>query len=315
VQTLLVDHVAKSFASTQAVRDVSFAAERGEIFALLGPNGAGKTTTIRMILDLIRPDAGRIAVLGAPPGEAVRDRIGYLPEDRGLYKGMKLLDCLAFLGGLKGLRPAEARRRALALLERFELAAHAQKKVSELSRGMQQKAQLIAALQHAPELVIVDEPFAGLDPVNVRLIKDVLREQAAAGTTVILSAHEMHLVQEIAGRMVMLSRGEVVLYGTVAEVRRSFAPNAVLVEGQGQLGPLSGVLSVEPRPGGALLQLEPGASPQAVLRALSASSFAVERFEVALPTLDDIFVQVARGGAGAQRAASPPSPVLSKDEA
>jgi ABC-2 type transport system ATP-binding protein len=308
VQTLVVDHVAKSFARTQAVRDVSFAVESGEIFALLGPNGAGKTTTIRMILDLIRPDAGSISVLGGPTSDAARDRIGYLPEDRGLYRGMKLLDCLAFLGGLKGLRSAEAKRRALALLERFELAEHAQKKVSELSRGMQQKAQLIAALQHAPALVIVDEPFAGLDPVNVRLIKDVLREQAAGGTTIILSAHEMHLVQEIAGRMVMLNRGEAVLYGPIADVRRSFAPNAVLVEGHGQLGPLPGVMSVQTTPAGALLQLEPGASPQAVLRALGSSSFFVERFEVALPTLDDIFVQVAQGGASFAPALAPEAP-------
>jgi ABC-2 type transport system ATP-binding protein len=297
VQTLVVDHVAKSFARTQAVRDVSFAVESGEIFALLGPNGAGKTTTIRMILDLIRPDAGSISVLGGPTSDAARDRIGYLPEDRGLYRGMKLLDCLA-----------EAKRRALALLERFELAEHAQKKVSELSRGMQQKAQLIAALQHAPALVIVDEPFAGLDPVNVRLIKDVLREQAAGGTTIILSAHEMHLVQEIAGRMVMLNRGEAVLYGPIADVRRSFAPNAVLVEGHGQLGPLPGVMSVQTTPAGALLQLEPGASPQAVLRALGSSSFFVERFEVALPTLDDIFVQVAQGGASFAPALAPEAP-------
>ncbi|MBC8078189.1 MAG: ATP-binding cassette domain-containing protein, partial [Chloroflexales bacterium] len=275
MQTLLVDHVAKSFASTQAVRDVSFAVERGEIFALLGPNGAGKTTTIRMVLDIIRPDSGSIAVLGGPTSDAVRDRIGYLPEDRGLYRGMKLLDCLVFLGGLKGLRSAEAKRRALAFLDRFELAEHSQKKVSELSRGMQQKAQLIAALQHAPDLVIVDEPFAGLDPVNVRLIKDVLREQAAAGTTIILSAHEMQLVQELAGRMVMLHRGEVVLYGQIADVRRSFAPNAVLVEGQGSLAALPGVASVQATANGALLQLDSGASPQAVLRALSASSFVV----------------------------------------
>lgn len=297
METLRVEHIAKSFATTQAVKDVSFSVAEGEIFAMLGPNGAGKTTTIRMVLDILKPDRGSIALLGGPMTQATRDRIGYLPEDRGLYRNLKLVDCLLFLAGLKGAPPAEARRRADVYLERFDLAAHSQKKVSELSRGMQQKAQFITALLHDPQLMIIDEPFAGLDPVNVRLIKDVLREQAAAGRTIILSAHEMHLVEELAGRMVMINRGEVVLYGTVNEVRRSFAAHAVIVEGQGHLGALPGVVDMERNNGSAVLHLADGVSPQSVLRALSASEqFAVERFEVALPSLDDIFVQVARGG-------------------
>lgn len=295
MQTLIVDHIARSFGSMQAVKDVSFSVTAGEIFALLGPNGAGKTTTIRMILNLLKPDRGSITVLGKPMHPALLDRIGYLPEDRGLYRNLKLLDCLVFLAGLKGLSTTEARQRAQTYLERFDLAAHSQKKINELSRGMQQKAQIITALLHDPDLLIVDEPFAGLDPVNVRLIKDLLREQAAAGKTIILSAHEMHLVQELAGRMVMINHGQVVLYGTVDNVRRQFAANAVVVDGQGELGQLPGVVAIQRTNGHAVLQLADGASPQSVLRVLSSSDrFTVERFEVALPALDEIFVRVAR---------------------
>jgi ABC-2 type transport system ATP-binding protein len=292
---LVIDHVAKSFAQTVAVRDVSFRVGGGEIFALLGPNGAGKTTTIRMALDIFQPDRGTIRLFGEPPGRQVRDRIGYLPEERGLYRNLNLVDCLVYLAELKGLRRAEARRRLDGWLERFDLAAHTTKKVSDLSRGMQQKAQFIAALIHQPDLLIVDEPFAALDPVNTRLIKEVLRELAAQGKTVIMSTHQMHLVEELAERLVMINRGEVVLYGTVAEVRRQFAANAVLVEGQGRLERLPGVAAVEPQGenGNLLLRLEDGATPQQILRALAMQpGYAVERFAVALPSLDEIFVRV-----------------------
>jgi len=296
---LIIDQVAKSFAQTVAVRDVSFRVGQGEIFALLGPNGAGKTTTIRMALDIFRPDRGTIALFGKSPGAQARDRVGYLPEERGLYRNLNLLDCLVYLAGLKGLSAPESHRRLAGWLERFDLANHTAKKVGDLSRGMQQKAQFIAALVHEPDLLIVDEPFAALDPVNTRLIKDVLYELAAQGKTVIMSTHQMHLVEELAERLVMISRGEVVLYGTVNEVRRQFAANAVLVEGHGRLERLPGVTAVEPQGENGTLQLrlEDGATPQEVFRALAAQpAYAVERFAVALPTLDEIFVQVAGGG-------------------
>jgi ABC-2 type transport system ATP-binding protein len=297
VQTVVVEHVEKSFARTQAVRDVSFSVEAGEIFALLGPNGAGKTTTIRMLLGILQPDAGRIAVLGGPMTERTRDRVGYLPEDRGLYRNLRLHECLMFLAGLKGLTGAEARRRVDSYLERFDLAAHRKKKISELSRGMQQKTQVIAALLHDPALLVVDEPFAGLDPVNVHLIKDVLRERAAAGTTVLLSAHEMHLVQELAGRMAMIHQGRVVLYGRIQEVRRSFVTNDVIVQGYGSLdlAGLPGVCAAAAQNDGTRLALAEGVAPRDVLRALNDhDDFVLERFELAMPNLDDIFVRVAR---------------------
>ncbi|RRR65464.1 MAG: ATP-binding cassette domain-containing protein [Candidatus Viridilinea halotolerans] len=295
---LVIEHVAKTFAQTVAVRDVSFRVGAGEIFALLGPNGAGKTTTIRMALDIFQPDQGTIHLFGAPPGNQVRDRIGYLPEERGLYRNLNLVECLVYLAELKGLAPSTARHRLTGWLERFDLAAHSHKRINDLSRGMQQKAQFIAALIHEPDLLIVDEPFAALDPVNTRLIKDILREWAAQGRTVIMSTHQMHLVEELAERMVMINRGEVVLYGTVAAVRQQFAANALVIHGQGQLGPLPGVAAVDAQrePGSYLLRLEDDVAPQQVLRALVAqSAYTIERFAVALPTLDEIFVRVVAG--------------------
>jgi ABC-2 type transport system ATP-binding protein len=298
MQTLILEDVAKSFAGVAAVNGVSFSVTAGEIFALLGPNGAGKTTIIRMALDIFKPDRGRIAILGGPMTDATKDRIGYLPEERGLYRNLKIVDCLVFLAGLKGLPAAEAKRRVSTWLERFDLAAHTNKKIGDLSRGMQQKAQFIATLIHEPDLIIVDEPFAALDPVNTRLIKETLRELAALGKTIIMSTHQMHLVEELAERMAMISNGELVLYGRVKEVRRQFASNKILLEGHGALDPLPGVTAVEQRngTGSLLLHLADGTTPQLILRALAAQpDYHVERFQVALPSLDDIFVRVASG--------------------
>jgi ABC-2 type transport system ATP-binding protein len=292
---IVVDHVSKTFARTRAVKDVSFEVEAGEIFALLGPNGAGKTTIIRMVLDILKPDSGTISILGGPMCAATRDRVGYLPEDRGLYRNLKLMDCLTFLAGLKGMPQKEARQRAQDYLERFDLIEHRKKKIKDLSRGMQQKAQFIATLLHDPQVLIVDEPFAGFDPVNVLIIKEMLQHQAAAGKTIILSAHEMHLVQELASRMVMISGGEVVLYGRMREVRRRFATNAVIVEGQGEIGPLPGISSVQRHRDGFVLHLADGTSPQTIMQMLgNRDDFLVERFEIAMPTLDEIFVRVAQ---------------------
>jgi ABC-2 type transport system ATP-binding protein len=294
--SLVVDHVAKSFATTLAVKDVSFDIYPGEIFALLGPNGAGKTTTIRMILDILKPDRGSIRLFGHEMQASTQNRIGYLPEDRGLYKNLRLIDCLVFLGGLKGLDRRTARQRAEEYLEQFDLTEHRKKKICDLSRGMQQKAQFIATLLHEPDLLIVDEPFAGFDPVNVRIIKHMLHEQAKAGKTIILSAHEMHLVQELAGRMAMISRGEVVLYGKISEVRRAFATNAVIVEGHGVLGDIPGINeTVRTSEERYVLHLGEDTNPRMVMRELSSSeTFTVERFEQAMPTLDEIFVRVAQ---------------------
>jgi len=292
-----VSHVSKSFGEVQAVADVSFELQAGEIVGLLGPNGAGKTTTIRMMLDIFRPDGGTVSVFGGALDEEKKQRIGYMPEERGLYKDLKLEPTLLFLGTLKGLDEETARTRLETWLKRLDLYEHRQKKVQELSRGMQQKAQLIATLLHEPDLIVVDEPFAGLDPVNTRLAKEILEEQRQAGRTVLMSTHQMHQVEALCNRIALINHGRTVLYGEVEQIKREFAGNAVVVEGRGELGDLPGVLQARRENGTWHLALEPGTGPQDLFRALAANDgFQVERFEIAEPSLEDIFVSVVQGG-------------------
>jgi len=295
-----VEDVKKSFAGTDAVRGVSFRVEPGELFGVLGPNGAGKTTTIRMILDILRPDSGTIEVLGGPINEEKKNRIGYLPEERGLYRNLKVIDCMVYLATLKGLHRVEAKRRAMAYLEKVDLGQVAGKKVSELSRGMQQKVQFGTTIIHEPEIVIIDEPFAALDPVNTRIVKDLLFEISRSGRAVLMCTHQMHLVEEMCDRLVMFNRGEIVLNGKLKDVKRRFAPNAVLVEGSGDFTNLPGVTSIQGHNGAQQLNLADGVAPQSVLHALTGrAGVSLDRFEVAVPSLDDIFVRVAGGERGA----------------
>ncbi len=287
-------HISKSFGAVKAVDDVSFAVEKGELFGLLGPNGAGKTTSIRCMLDIFKPDSGSVSILDGPMTEAKKARIGYMPEERGLYQDIPLERCLIYLASLKGLSEAEARRRLLPYLERFDLAAHRHRKVKELSKGMQQKAQVIATLLHQPELLIVDEPFAGLDPVNTQMIKDLLREQREAGVTIVMSSHQMNLVEELCDHIVLIDHGHVMLYGALEEVRRQFAGNAVLVKGADGIPALEGVERVEAVNGAVKLYLRPGVQPQQILRELVRRDVPVEHFEIALPTLDEIFIRVVQ---------------------
>ncbi len=271
------------------------AIEKGELFGLLGPNGAGKTTSLRILLDIFKPDSGSVAVLGGPMTESKKDRIGYMPEERGLYQDIPLERCLAYLGSLKGMRPADVKRRADTYLERFDLAAYQNKKVKELSKGMQQKAQIIATLLHQPELLIVDEPFSGLDPVNTQMVKDLLREQHEQGVTIILCSHQMHQVEELCDRIVLIDHGKVMLYGGLADIRRQFSGNAVLVRTSSELPSLDGVERIEPVNGTVKLHLSKGTDPQDILQALVARKMALEQFEIAMPTLDEIFIRVVQG--------------------
>jgi len=294
--TLEVLQVAKAFGRTQAVQDVSFAVEPEEIFGLLGPNGAGKTTTIRLILDILKPDRGTISVLDGPMTEAKKNRIGYMPEERGLYQEMPLERCLIYLGTLKGLPVAEARHRLGPYLERFDLAPYRNKKVKELSKGMQQKAQIINTILHGPELIIVDEPFAALDPVNTQLVKDLLRELRQHGMTILMSTHQMHQVEELCDRIVLIAQGRNVLYGKLGEIRRRYAGNALLVRAVGELPTLAGVEQISPHNDALRLTLAPGVTPQAVLAQLVAQGVPLEKFEVATPTLDEIFIRTVNAG-------------------
>ncbi|MCU0520321.1 MAG: ATP-binding cassette domain-containing protein [Anaerolineae bacterium] len=297
--TVSVSHLAKSFGRFQAVKDVSFEVYPGEIFGLLGPNGAGKTTSIRMMLDIFKPDAGSVTIFGGEMTEAKKNRIGYLPEERGLYQDLKLEPTLVYLATLKGLDESEARLRIADWLKRLDLYEHRAKKVQELSRGMHQKAQIITTLVHDPELIIVDEPFSGLDPVNTRLVKDIIEEQRQAGKAIVMSTHQMYQVEALCNRIVLIDKGVAVLYGEVGEIRRRFAGNAVVLEGQGDFEGLPGVLEVRRDNGSWHMALEAGVSAQDIFQALARrASVKVDRFEVAEPSLDDVFIRVVSEGQG-----------------
>ncbi len=296
MNTVEVNNLAKSFGEVKAVRDVTFSVGKGEIFGLLGPNGAGKTTTIRIMLDLFRADAGDVAVLGGPMTEEKKHRIGYMPEERGLYQDVPLMRCLVYLATLKGLSPTEARQGLDTYLERFDLADHTQKKVSELSKGMQQKAQIILTILHKPELVIIDEPFAALDPINTRLVKDVIRELRDEGTTILMSTHQMHQVEELCDRIVLIDEGVDVLYGTLTAIRERFSGHAIVVQADGDLPDLSGVLQADRTNHEVKLLLEEKTDPQSVLQELLAHGLRLSKFEIAVPTLDEIFIKVVQEG-------------------
>ncbi len=291
-----VEHIVKNYGDFRAVDDLTFDVYAGEVFAMLGPNGSGKTTTMRMILDILKPDSGRISVLGGALDDARKDRIGYLPEERGLYRNVRVLEMMMYLATLKGLSRAEAKRRSLAMLERLELGAYATKKVSELSKGMQQKVQFAVTVLHRPALIIVDEPFSGLDPVNTLALKDLLMEFRAEGGTVVMSTHQMWQVEEMCDRLLMIHRGQQQLYGSVDEIRQRYALHAIIVEGQGDWTTLPGVQRVELAENGrkrALLHLQNSTTPDEVLAAIAASpQMTIERFELAVPSLNDIFIRV-----------------------
>lgn len=289
-----VNHLAKAFAQVQAVADVSFSLAKGEIFGLLGPNGAGKTTTIRLMLDILKPDRGTVSILGGPMSEAKKDNIGYMPEERGLYQEMPLEQCLVYLGTLKGLTTAAARQRTLTYLERFDLTPHRHKKVKELSKGMQQKAQVINTVLPDPELLIVDEPFSGLDPVNTQLVKELLLELHQKGTTIIMSTHLMHQVEELCDRIVLINRGRNVLYGHLDQIRRDYSGHALLLRVQGAMPPLQGVAATKPHNSAHLLTLEQSTTPFHIMQQLVNQQVVVEQFEVAVPTLDEIFIRVVK---------------------
>lgn len=285
--------ISKSYANHQAVRNLSFEVRPGEIFGLLGPNGAGKTSTIRMILDIIRPDGGEISVLGGRMQESTKDRIGYLPEERGLYEDMTVEEVLVYLGRLKGLSPHDARRQLKKYLEEVDLWEVRTRKISALSRGMNQKAQFVAATMHEPDLIVVDEPFSGLDPVNAQIIKALIYRMQARGAAIIMSTHQMNRVEEMCGRILLIDQGKEVLYGNLAEIRQRFAGHAVEVDLAGRIERVPGVTQLAARNGGYRLTLADGISPEEVLRTLvGMPDVSVRRFEQVELSLEEIFVQV-----------------------
>lgn len=291
-----VSRINKKFGDVIAVDDVSFEVYPGEIFGLLGPNGAGKTTTIRMMLDIFRPDRGYVSIFGGRMDEGKKDRIGYLPEERGLYKDIKLEHTLIFLATLKGMSKTDAREKLKIWLERFDLYDHRHKKIQDLSRGMQQKAQFIASLIHEPELIVIDEPFLGLDPVNTRLVKQIILDQIGSGVSVVMSTHQMHQVEAMCNRIVLINEGRAVLHGKVDQIKKDYSGNAIFLRGYGHLGKLPGVIEVRQENNDYHLVLENDASPQDIYRSIAKiDKFNVERFEIAETSFDDIFISVVQG--------------------
>ncbi|HEY1751169.1 MAG TPA: ATP-binding cassette domain-containing protein [Caulobacteraceae bacterium] len=303
---LRLDGVTKRYGAFTAVRDLSYEAERGRILGFLGPNGAGKTTTLRMILGLIAPSAGRVEVLGETDGRALRGRIGFLPEERGLYRRMTATSAIAFFARLKGVGAAEARRRARRLLEDNDLGEAADRQIRALSRGMAQKVQLLSAIAHEPELVILDEPFSGLDPVNQQSLEGVIRGLAARGATVIFSTHVMQHAERLCDQVVLIAGGRKVFDGAVAEACQA-APRRLVVEGELSPDALAGApglehISAEFLDGGRVrltAALAAGAPAPAALKAVFDRNLAVSRLELEEPHLHDAFIVLTERAAAA----------------
>lgn len=298
METLKLENVSKSFDHFKAVDEVSLSINQGQMFGLLGPNGAGKTTTMRMIMNIIIPDSGSIRLFGEPFREEHKNRIGYLPEERGLYSKMKLIDHLQFFGEMKGIKSQEARKIALEWLERFDLLDRANKKVQELSKGLQQKAQFIGTILHSPQLMIVDEPFAGLDPVNTKFLIDILLNLKREGKTIILSTHLMEQAEKLCDDICLINRGKAVLRGSLREIKRKYNHNAVFIQYSGEdafLRSTPMVKSVTQHDNYTEVRLQEGASAGQLFKLLAEQNVDVHRFEEADTPLNDIFIDVVQG--------------------
>jgi ABC-2 type transport system ATP-binding protein len=293
---LEITRVSKSFNDSKVVDGISFCVKEGEIFGLIGPNGAGKTTTIRMIMEIIKPDSGEVNVLGKSLNEDTKNRIGYLPEERGLYKNMTVLQSLTYLASLKGMEVRLINSKAEELLERVGMLAHKDKRIEELSRGMGQLIQFLTTIIHSPQLIILDEPFANLDPVNTELIKEITIELRKQGRAIILSTHRMNEVEELCDRIFMINKGRSVLYGELTEIKNRYRNNSVVLEYTGELGEIEGVVKRQDYDGHVELFLDKAATPQQVLVQLVSQGITVKRFEVSIPSLHGIFLQVVGEG-------------------
>jgi ABC-2 type transport system ATP-binding protein len=293
MDAISLENVTKSYDSVTAVGGVSLHVRPGAILGLLGPNGAGKTTTIRMVMNILVPDEGSIRVFGQPVSDKTRETIGYLPEERGLYPRMEVRSIIVFLAALRGLSEAEAGRRADEWLDRFELGEWSGRKLQDLSKGMQQKVQFITAVIHRPPLVILDEPFSGLDPVNAATVKDIMLELRDQGSTIVLSTHRMEQVERMCDSICLIDKGRNVLDGDLRAIKHSYGKNTIQIEFTGPDAFLShpGVASVNRFGSGAEAKLKTGADPQQVLKAGVESGAQITRFELLEPSLNDIFIE------------------------
>jgi ABC-2 type transport system ATP-binding protein len=296
MNTIELRKVRKAYDKFVAVDDLSFSIAQGTMFGLLGPNGAGKTSTIRMMIGITLPDSGEVFIFGQPFKRELLKRIGYLPEERGLYPKMKVIDQLTFIGELHGLSTHDAKHRAQQWGERLEIAHAYQKKTQELSKGMQQKIQFISTLLHDPEFIIMDEPASGLDPVNARLLEETLLELRREGRTILFSTHRMDQVEKLCDNICLVNKGQAVLQGNLKEIKKRYGHTRVQIAFEGQENglflkghPLTS--SVEPNESYVSVELAAGANPQELLR-VAAAQAPITRFELMEPSLEDIFIDV-----------------------
>jgi len=294
---LTLEGISKSYAGRRVVHSVTFSERRGQIAGLVGPNGAGKTTLIRIVMGILAPEEGRLEVLGTCDPAEIRRRVGYLPEERGLYQKQSVRAVLRYLAALKGVDRRSADRRASAWLERLGIPGVEDRQVRELSRGMQQKVQFVAAVVHEPELLLLDEPFSGLDPVSRQALRAVLRELVADGKTILLSSHEMAEVELLCPEVVMLNLGRVVRAGSVDAMKREFGEHALLVKATGNLAQVPGVARLEPHDDLTKVVLEPDCQDSDFLGRAQALGVRFDHFQVALPSLEDVFVRLVKEAA------------------
>ena len=287
-----VNHLCKSYADVTAVHDLTFCVDPGEILGLIGPNGAGKSSTIKIILDFMKPDSGEVKIFGQQMDEALKDRIGYLPEERGVYKRLTAIDLILYLASLKGMDRATAEKKANVLLEQTRMLEHKKKKNKEMSKGMGQLIQFIVAVVHDPDLIILDEPFAGLDPVRTQTVQNIVGNLRDEGKAVILSTHQMKKVEELCDRVLMMDKGHTILYGDLMETRAQFRRNSVQVATDGELPDLPGVIDRKLTNGSVELVLAPDTTPQTILDQLRDRGITINRFEVTTPSLNEIFLHL-----------------------
>jgi len=290
---IVVDNILKFYDKIEAVNGVSFKVENGEIFGLLGPNGAGKSSIIRMLLDFIKPDKGTITILGQFFSEKTKELVGYLPEERGLYDNLTVMDNICYLAALKGADTKDAKMNGLSLLNRVGLIEKSGAKINALSKGQRQLVQLCVTLIHNPKLLILDEPFSGLDPTNRELVKNIILEEKKLGKTIILSTHMMNEVEELCDRALMINSGKRVLYGRIDEIKKSYASNCVFVGFEGTLPKLEGVEKSNITNNSAQLFLRVDATPKHILEQLVDSDLEITQFTVKELSLNQIFIKVA----------------------
>ena len=290
-----VNHLYKSYTGKRAVEDLSFSVDKGEILGLIGPNGAGKSSTIKIILDFMKPDSGEVKIFGQQMDEACKNQIGYLPEEKGLYKKLTAIDLILYFASLKGMDKSSAKEKADVLLRRTGMFESRKKKIKEMSKGMGQVIQFIVTIIHDPKLIIMDEPFSGLDPVNTELMKNIVCDLRNDGKAIILSTHQMNQVEEICDRVLMVNDGREVLYGNIGDVKAKYRKHSVQVNIEGEIGELPGVIDKKFNKDSVELVLASDTTPQIILDRMREQGKIINRFEVKTPSLNEIFLNIAGG--------------------